>query len=77
MHATKPHLVLLLAAALACGAVAQQAPSKKAPTAEGPKVTLDKGIELFGQEKYREALDLFGKVMFDPKAKAERSEAAY
>jgi TolA-binding protein len=38
---------------------------------------LDKGVELFGQEKYREALDLFGKVMSDPKAKAERPEAAY
>jgi TolA-binding protein/uncharacterized coiled-coil protein SlyX len=77
MHATKPLLVLLLAALLTCGAVAQQSTSKQAAAPAGPKVTLDKGIELFGQEKYREALDLFGKVMSDPKAKAERPEAAY
>jgi TolA-binding protein len=76
MHATKPFLVLLLAAALVCSAVAQQASSKVTrPT--GPKATLDRGIELFGQEKYRDALDLFGKVMSDPKARPERPEAAY
>jgi TolA-binding protein len=73
MHATKPLLlVLLLASFAALQAVAQQA----SPQA-GAKTILDKGVELFGQEKYREALDLFGKVMSDPKAKAERPEAAY
>jgi TolA-binding protein len=83
MHATKPLLALLLAAALGGGAAAQQAPAaqpaptRKVASATGPKVTLDRGIELFGQEKYRESLDLFGKVMSDPKAKAERPEAAY
>jgi len=76
MHATKPLLVLLLAAAITSGAVAQQA-SPKVPRSTGPKASLDRGIELFGQEKYRDALDLFGKVMSDPKAKAERPEAAY
>jgi TolA-binding protein len=73
MHATKPLLlVLLLASFAALQAVAQQA----SPQA-GAKTILDKGVELFGQEKYREALDLFGKVMSDPKAKTERPEAAY
>jgi TolA-binding protein len=72
MHAKKPFLVLLVAAFVASSAVAQAAPA-----AASPKATLDQGVELFGQEKYRDALDLFGKVMSDPKAKAERPEAAY
>jgi TolA-binding protein len=80
MHATKPILlVLLLAAFVALPAVAQQssaAIAKPAPSAAA-KAILDKGVVLFGQEKYRESLDLFGKVMSDPKAKAERPEAAY
>jgi TolA-binding protein len=72
MHATKTLLtVLLLAALVAIPATAQKA---AAPAA---KSTLDKGVELFGQEKYRDALDLFGKVMSDPKASIERPEAAY
>jgi TolA-binding protein len=77
MHATKPILlVLLLAVGLAFVAGAQQSPTK-APPAATAKAILDRGVELFGQEKYREALDLFGKVMSDPKAKTERPEAAY
>jgi TolA-binding protein len=81
MHATKPILLaFLLAIGLAFSAAAQQSSTKAAPpaaTATPAKATLDKGVELFGQEKYREALDLFGKVMSDPKAKTERPEAAY
>jgi TolA-binding protein len=80
MHATKPTLLALPLAAflafLAFPAVAQQAATPKAPPSAA-KAILDNGVELFGKEKYREALDLFGKVMSDPKAKAERPEAAY
>jgi TolA-binding protein len=75
MHATKLLLPVLLLAALGALPVAAQKSSPQAsPEA---KTNLDRGVELFGQEKYREALDLFGKVMSDPKAKAERPEAAY
>jgi TolA-binding protein len=69
MHRTKLLLLaLLLAAVVGAQAVAQQASAK---------ASLERGVELFGQEKYRDALDLFGKVMSDPKATAERPEAAY
>jgi len=73
MHAKKP-LLLLLALLAAAALAAQQSPGVPPSTA---KVSLDKGIELYGQEKYREALDLFGAVMSDPKAKTERPDAAY
>lgn len=73
MHATKPLLLALLLSSLAfIPAVAQQAAQSS-----GAKATLDRGVELFGQEKYRESLELFGKVMSDSKASAERPEAAY
>jgi TolA-binding protein len=73
MHATKPILAALLLASLGTlHAAAQQAAP---PTAA--KALLDSGVDLFGKEKYREALDAFGKVMSDPKAKVERPEAAY
>ncbi|MGA2548049.1 MAG: tetratricopeptide repeat protein, partial [Rectinemataceae bacterium] len=69
MHRTKLLLLaLLLAAVVGAQAVGQQA---------NAKASLERGVELFGQEKYRDALDLFGKVMSDPKATAERPEAAY
>jgi outer membrane protein assembly factor BamD (BamD/ComL family) len=73
MHATKPLvLIILLIVFVGFPAVAQQT----SPPA-GAKAILDKGVELFGQDKYREALDLFGKVLSDPKATIERPEAAY
>jgi TolA-binding protein len=79
MHAPKPLLLVLLLAALGSLPVAAQQPSTPASPSAGTaaKAALDRGVELFGQEKYREALDLFGKVMSDPKAKTERPEAAY
>jgi outer membrane protein assembly factor BamD (BamD/ComL family) len=74
MHAKKHLLPVLMLGALAwTGASAQAA----GPAASSVKATLDKGIELFGQERYRDALELFGKVVSDPRAKAERPEAAY
>jgi outer membrane protein assembly factor BamD (BamD/ComL family) len=42
-----------------------------------PKSILEKGIELFGEERYREALDAFGKVLSDARAGDARPEAAY
>jgi TolA-binding protein len=75
MHRTKPQLLaLLLAAVVGAQAIGQQSPPQ---ASTGAKASLDRGVELFGQEKYRDALDLFGKVMSDPKATAERPEAAY
>ena len=41
------------------------------------KAILDRGIDLFGREKYRDALDLFGRCFSDPKPREQRSEAAY
>ena len=69
MYRTKPLLLVLLLAAIAGAQVVGQS--------AGAKATLDKGVELFSHDKYRDALDLFGKVMSDPKAAAERPEAAY
>ncbi len=66
--------VVLAAAAAVQTAVCQQAASTSPAEA---KNTLLAGVELFGQEKYRDALDLFGKVLSDPRAKTERPEAAY
>jgi TolA-binding protein len=79
MRRTKPlHLVLFLAAAVGARAFGQQSTSPTASAqASAAKQSLDRGVELFGQEKYRDALDLFGQVMSDPKAIAERPEAAY
>jgi hypothetical protein len=67
---------LFLAALLAAAAllVAQAPPNDKAGDA---KAVLERGIDLFGQERYRDALDAFGKVLSDPKAQAERPEAAH
>jgi TolA-binding protein len=77
MHRIKPlPLALLLAAVVGARVVGQQPPSRNLPSASA-KANLDRGVELFGQEKYRDALDLFGKVMSDPKAALERPEAAY
>jgi Uncharacterized protein conserved in bacteria len=76
MHRTKPLLLVLLIAALAVAGGSAFAQATATPSTSA-KASLDKGIELFGQDKYREALDLFGKVMSDPKAQAERPEAAY
>ncbi len=73
MHVPKPLLLALLFAAV----VGAQAYAQQASPPTGAKASLDRGVELFGQEKYREALDLFGKVMSDSKATAERPEAAY
>ena len=69
MHRTKPLLLaLLFVVVIGAQAVGQQS---------NAKTSLAKGVELFGQEKYRDALDLFGKVLSDPKATLERPEAAY
>ncbi|MDP3177274.1 MAG: tetratricopeptide repeat protein, partial [Spirochaetaceae bacterium] len=68
MHRLRPLLVLTLALG-AFSAVAQQ------PT--DPKGLLEYGIDLFGQDRYREAIDSFGRILADPKASAERPEAAY
>jgi TolA-binding protein len=77
MHRTKPLLLaLFLVAAVGAQAFGQQS-SPQAQPATGAKATLDRGVELFSQDMYRDALDLFGKVMSDPKATAERPEAAY
>jgi TolA-binding protein len=77
MHVPKPLLfALFFAAIVGAQAFGQQSPTKPSSSA-GAKASLERGVELFGQEKYREALDLFGKVLSDPKAKAERPEAAY
>ena len=64
-------LVVLLAAAPAFG---QQAAPK---VGDDPKAVLASGIELFGQDRYREALDAFGKVLSDPRSGDSRPEAAY
>ena len=80
MHRTKPQLLALLLAAVvgaAPGPAVGQQGAGQGAACVGAKASLDRGVELFGQEKYRDALDLFGKVMSDPKAKAERPEAAY
>ena len=70
MHATQPRIpILLLALAVLAAGASAQAP-RGAAQATGAKATMDKGVELFGQERYREALDLFGKVIADPKAHA-------
>ncbi len=80
MHRSRILLIALLIAASV--ASAQVAPAPKAPA--GPpqktgdaKTALSQGIDLFGQGKFREALDLFGQVLADPKAAAERPEASY
>jgi len=70
-----------LAAIAAVPAPCQQAsgavkPAGQASQADAKSILL-KGVDLFGQEKYQEALDLFGKVLSDPRAKTERPEAAY
>lgn len=81
MHRIKPQLLaLLLATVVGARAIGQQSSSQATSPAlpsTSAKASLDKGVELFGQEKYRDALDLFGKVMSDPKATTERPEAAY
>ena len=41
------------------------------------KPLLDRGLELFRAERYREALDLFGRLLADPKTGPDRQEAAY
>lgn len=75
MHRTKPLLIaFILAAVVGALAFGQQASPQ---IATGAKANLERGVELFGQEKYRDALDLFGKVMSDSRATAERPEAAY
>lgn len=73
MDRTKPQLLALLFAVV----MGVQALGQQASPAPGAKASLDKGVDLFGQEKYRDALDLFGKVMSDPRAATERPEAAY
>jgi len=67
---------VLLAALLSAPALGQQA-AIAAPAAEGAKAALDGGVALFGQGRYREALDAFGSVLADPRSGAARAEAAY
>ncbi len=66
-------------AAIILAAAAPQVPGQQAAPAsrDDPKAALLAGVELFGQERYRDALDVFGKVLADPRAKDERPEAAY
>jgi TolA-binding protein len=74
----KRHLPLLAALLLAFPAF--RAPCQQAAAAQSAtdaKSVLLRGVDFFGQEKYQEAIDLFGKVLSDPRAKAERPEAAY
>jgi outer membrane protein assembly factor BamD (BamD/ComL family) len=66
-------LLLALAAALCAGPAFGQ----KAQSLEDPKAVLESGVALFGQDRYREALDAFGRVLADPRAGEARPEAAY
>ncbi|HET7839336.1 MAG TPA: tetratricopeptide repeat protein, partial [Rectinemataceae bacterium] len=86
MHRSPIILLVLLVAASVAGA--QQTPAPRptasppaaqptAPQAEDSKATLARGIDLFGQGRFREALDLFGRILADPRAAADRPEAAY
>jgi len=77
MHRTKPLLLALLLAAVVGARLAGQQTSPGPSSQAGAKATLDKGIELFGLDKYRDALDLFGQLLSDPKAGEQRSEASY
>ncbi len=78
MHRSTALLTALLFAALVASQANLPAQAQQAAQAStAAKLGLDRGIELFGQEKYRDALELFGKVLADPKAGAERPEAAY
>jgi TolA-binding protein len=76
-----PLLAAMLLAFSGLPAPCQQAdapkPATGAAASADAKAVLLKGVDLFGQEKYQESLDLFGKVLSDPRAKAERPEAAY
>jgi TolA-binding protein len=74
MHRIRRHLLAAVLAALSASAAGAQA-SQAAPL--GPKAALERGVELFGQERYRDAIDAFGKILADPKASAERPDAAY
>ncbi len=77
MHRTKPLLLALLLAAVVGARLAGQQTSPGPSSQTDAKAVLDRGIDLFGREKYRDALDLFGQVLSDPKAAEQRSEAAY
>lgn len=44
---------------------------------ESPRGLLDRGIQLFESEQYRESLDAFGALLADPQAKEERPDALY
>lgn len=68
MRRQKSFLLALLIAAVAVLPLLGQ---------ETPKAILDKGIELFGQDHFREALDAFGRVLSDPRSGEARAEAAY
>jgi len=76
-------IFVLLAALCAGGAFGQaasgaQRPAEKTATeAKEPRAILDGGIALFGQDRYREALDAFGRVLSDPRSGDARPEAAY
>jgi len=69
----------LLAAIILSAAAALPAPCQEAAPASqaDAKAALLAGVELFGQERYQDALDVFGKVLADPRARSERPEAAY
>ena len=91
MHGKTALLALLLASALAAApaaaadakaapapALSAQAVPAQAAAGQGAQAgLLDQGLEAFGEERYREALDAFGRILSDPKAGSLRPEAAY
>ncbi len=76
-------LVLFAASVAATAAIAQTAADQSAASAspmhasEDPQTALERGKSLFGQDRYRAALDVFGQLLADPRAQAERPEAIY
>lgn len=70
-------LLSTAAAQAAAPVVATPAAAPAQAVSDDPKVVLERGKTLFGQDKYREALDAFGQVLADPRATVERPEAAY
>jgi tetratricopeptide (TPR) repeat protein len=76
-------LVLFAASLAAATAIAQTAVDQSAasaaptPASEDPRMTLDRGKSLFGQDRYRAALEVFARLLADPRAQAERPEAIY
>lgn len=70
-------LVLLAVSAVSSAALAQTGGNAGASTAEDSQVLLERGKSLFAQNRYRSALDAFGRLLADPRASAQRPDAMY